>query len=97
MRRATQCCSGGSSRGRRPRRDRSRPKLARAITLDHFVIEASLAQPGQHFIEEGLTRRDLLPGFREAIGNVARDEQRVLRCCSTACAGRSTPRSRRAR
>ena len=44
------------------RRDRSRPKLAQAITLYHLVIEASLAQPGQHFIEESLTRRDLLPG-----------------------------------
>ena len=60
------------------RRDRSRPKLAQAITLYHLVIEASLAQPGQHFIEEGLTRRDLLPGFREGIGNVARDEQRHI-------------------
>jgi hypothetical protein len=60
------------------RRDHSRPKLAQAITLYHLVIEASLAQPGQHFIEEGLTRRDLLPGFREGIGNVARDEQRHI-------------------
>jgi ribonucleotide reductase beta subunit family protein with ferritin-like domain len=45
------------------RRDKSRPKLAQAITLYHLVIEAALAQPGQHFIEESLTRRDLLPGF----------------------------------
>ena len=37
------------------RRDRSKPKLAQAITLYHIVIEASLAQPGQHFIEESLT------------------------------------------
>jgi hypothetical protein len=60
------------------RKDRSRPKLAQAITLYHLVIEASLAQPGQHFIEEGLTRRDLLPGFRSGIGNVSRDEQRHI-------------------
>jgi ribonucleotide reductase beta subunit family protein with ferritin-like domain len=60
------------------RRDRSKPKLAQAITLYHVVIEASLAQPGQHFIEEGLTRRDLLPGFRSGIANVARDEQRHI-------------------
>src|SRR6201994_870577 len=60
------------------RRDRSRPKLAQAITLYHVVIEASLAQPGQHFIEEGLTRRELLPGFRSGIANVARDEQRHI-------------------
>ncbi len=60
------------------RRDRSRPKLAQAITLYHLVIEASLAQPGQHFIEEGLGRRELLPGLREGIGNVSRDEQRHI-------------------
>jgi ribonucleotide reductase beta subunit family protein with ferritin-like domain len=60
------------------RRDRSKPKLAQAITLYHLVIEASLAQPGQHFIEEGLTRRDLLPGFRSGIANVAHDEQRHI-------------------
>jgi ribonucleotide reductase beta subunit family protein with ferritin-like domain len=60
------------------RRDHSKPKLAQAITLYHMVIEASLAQPGQHFIEEGLTRRELLPGFRSGIANVARDEQRHI-------------------
>src|SRR5436309_10460209 len=60
------------------RRDRSRPKLAQAIALYHLVIEASLAQPGQHYIEASLTRRDLLPGFRTGIGNVARDEQRHI-------------------
>jgi ribonucleotide reductase beta subunit family protein with ferritin-like domain len=60
------------------RKDRSKPKLAQAITLYHVVIEASLAQPGQHFIEEGLTRRDLLPGFRSGVANVAHDEQRHI-------------------
>jgi hypothetical protein len=60
------------------RKDRSRPKLAQAITLYHVIIEASLAQPGQHFIEEGLTRRDLLPGLRSGIANVSRDEQRHI-------------------
>src|SRR5947209_15007012 len=60
------------------RRDRSRPKLAQAITLYHVVIEASLAQPGQHFIEEGLGRRELLPGLRSGIANVSRDEQRHI-------------------
>src|SRR5947209_18045331 len=60
------------------RRDRSRPKLAQAITLYHVVIEASLAQPGQHFIEEGLGQRDLLPGLRSGIANVSRDEQRQI-------------------
>jgi ribonucleotide reductase beta subunit family protein with ferritin-like domain len=60
------------------RRDRSRPKLAQAITLYHLVVEASLAQPGQHFIEDSLTRRKLLPGLREGIRNVSRDEQRHI-------------------
>jgi ribonucleotide reductase beta subunit family protein with ferritin-like domain len=60
------------------RRDRSKPKLAQAITLYHLVIEATLAQPGQHLIEEGLKRRAVLPGFREGIGNVSKDEQRHI-------------------
>ena len=60
------------------RRDRSRPKLAQAIMLYHLVIEASLAQPGQHFIEESLKRRDQLPGLVEGIHNVSRDEQRHI-------------------
>lgn len=60
------------------RRDRSRPKLAQAITLYHLVIEASLAQPGQHFIDGSLTERGLLPGLREGVGHVSRDEQRHI-------------------
>src|SRR5437588_3209207 len=60
------------------RKDRSKPKLAQAITLYHLVIEAALAQPGQHLIEESLKRRDQLPGFREGIGNVSKDEQRHI-------------------
>ncbi len=60
------------------RRDRSRTKLAQAITLYHVVIEATLAQPGQHFIEDYLTRRDVLPGFRAGMRNIALDEQRHI-------------------
>ena len=60
------------------RKDRSKPKLAQAITLYHLIIEAGLAQPGQHLIEESLRRRDLLPGFREGIANVSKDEQRHI-------------------
>ncbi len=60
------------------RRDRSKPKLAQAITLYHLIIEATLAQPGQHLIEESLKRRDLLPGFREGIAHVSKDEQRHI-------------------
>ena len=60
------------------RKDRSRPKLAAAITLYHVIIEAGLAQSGQHFITSYLADRDLLPGFREGMENVARDEQRHI-------------------
>jgi ribonucleotide reductase beta subunit family protein with ferritin-like domain/putative sterol carrier protein len=60
------------------RKDRSRPKLAQAITLYHLIVEASLAQPGQHMIEESLTKRDLFPAFREGMANVAKDEQRHI-------------------
>ena len=60
------------------RRDPSIPQLAAAVTLYHVVIEATLAQPGQHFITGYLTDRDLLPGFREGMENVAADEQRHI-------------------
>ena len=60
------------------RRDRSKTKLAQAITLYHLVIEAALAQPGQHFIEESLSRRGHLPGLVEGIRNVSNDEQRHI-------------------
>src|ERR687892_2684920 len=39
------------------RRDRSRPKLAAAVTLYHVIIEATMAQPGQHFITSYLDGR----------------------------------------
>jgi hypothetical protein len=60
------------------RRDRSRTKLAQAVTMYHFVVEATLAQPGQHFITDYLTQRELLPGFRKGMHNVALDEQRHI-------------------
>src|SRR4249919_2106592 len=46
------------------RRKPTIPNLAAAITLYHVVIEATLAQPGQHFITSYLEQRDLFPGFR---------------------------------
>jgi hypothetical protein len=60
------------------RADPSPDQLARAITLYHLVVEASLAQPGQHIIEESLERLDVLPGFRAGMRNVALDEQRHI-------------------
>src|SRR5947209_11023389 len=60
------------------RKDRSVPKLAAAVTLYHLVVEASLAQPGQHMIGTYLAERDVLPAFREGMENVAADEQRHI-------------------
>ncbi len=60
------------------KKDPSRPRLAAAVTLYHMVIEATLAQPGQHFITSYLEERDLLPGFRAGMVNVALDEQRHI-------------------
>jgi len=48
------------------------------VTMYHFVVEATLAQPGQHFISEYLAARDVLPGFHAGMRNVALDEQRHI-------------------
>jgi ribonucleotide reductase small subunit len=60
------------------RRDRSLPKFAQAIALYHMVVEATLAQPGQHFIEDFFVKEGTMPGFSEGMGNVSRDEQRHI-------------------
>jgi hypothetical protein len=60
------------------RADRSKPKLAAAVTLYHVVIEAGLAQPGQHMISDYLEGRELLPAFRAGMRNIALDEQRHI-------------------
>lgn len=60
------------------RRDRSLPKFAQAMTLYHLVVEAELAQPGQHFIEDYFTKAGTMPGFSEGMQNVSRDEQRHI-------------------
>src|SRR5271156_5442669 len=60
------------------RADRSPAKLAAAVALYHIVVEASLAQPGQHFICSYLERRDVLPAFRAGMEKIAADEQRHI-------------------
>jgi 1,2-phenylacetyl-CoA epoxidase catalytic subunit len=60
------------------RRDRSLPKFAQAIALYHMVVEAALAQPGQHLIEDYFTTAGDMPGFGEGMHNVSRDEQRHI-------------------
>jgi hypothetical protein len=60
------------------RGDHSPAKLAAAVTLYHVVVEAALAQPGQHFICGYLEQRDQLPAFRQGMANIAADEQRHI-------------------
>jgi hypothetical protein len=60
------------------RADRSPAKLAAAVTLYHVIVEAALAQPGQHFICSYLEERDQLPAFRAGMENIAADEQRHI-------------------
>ncbi len=60
------------------RRDRSLPRFAQAITLYHLIVEASLAQPGQHFIEDFFVKAGSMPGFSAGMENVSRDEQRHI-------------------
>jgi putative sterol carrier protein len=60
------------------RADRSLPKFAQAIALYHMVVEATLAQPGQHFIEDFFNKEGTMPGFSGGMTNVSRDEQRHI-------------------
>jgi hypothetical protein len=60
------------------RKDRSLPKYAQAITLYHLIVEGSLAQPGQHFIEDFFASEETMPGFSEGMANVSQDEQRHI-------------------
>jgi 1,2-phenylacetyl-CoA epoxidase catalytic subunit len=58
--------------------DRSLPKFAQAIALYHMVIEATMAQPGQHFIEDFFAKAGTMPGFSAGMERVSRDEQRHI-------------------
>ena len=60
------------------RKDTSLPKYAQAITLYHLIVEGSLAQPGQHFIEDFFASDETMPGFSVGMANVSRDEQRHI-------------------
>jgi hypothetical protein len=60
------------------RKDHSLPKFAQAIALYHMVVEATLAQPGQHFIEDFFVKEGTMPGFSAGMKNVSRDEQRHI-------------------
>ena len=78
-------------------RDRSRVALARAVTMYHIVVEALLAQPGQHFISDYLEQRDLLPGFRAGMRQRRARRAAPHRLRRQAAARPRTPRTRRCR
>jgi ribonucleoside-diphosphate reductase beta chain len=46
------------------------------VTTYHMVIEGTLALTGQHFMLDYYEKENLLPGFAEGFGNIARDEHR---------------------
>jgi ribonucleoside-diphosphate reductase beta chain len=46
------------------------------VATYHMVIEGTLALTGQHFMLDYYEKNDLLPGFVEGFGNIARDEHR---------------------
>src|SRR6266550_9116114 len=64
--------------GEELRKDRSLPKFAQAIALYPMIVEAALAQPGQHFIEDYFDKAGTMPGFSAGMERVSRDEQRHI-------------------
>jgi ribonucleoside-diphosphate reductase beta chain len=46
------------------------------VTTYHMVIEGTLALTGQYFITDYWEKNDLMPGFVQGFGKVARDEHR---------------------
>ncbi len=51
---------------------------ARASVTYHMIVEGVLAQTGYHAYENVLEENDVLPGFREGLARVQRDETRHL-------------------
>lgn len=62
----------------RLREDPSPEAQARASVTYHMIVEGVLAETGYHAYRSMLERHDLLPGMREMMGRVKRDESRHL-------------------
>ncbi|HYO61779.1 MAG TPA: ribonucleotide-diphosphate reductase subunit beta, partial [Actinomycetota bacterium] len=58
------------------KKPKDRELLAQSVALYHVVVEGLLATPGQHFIQRYVHKLQILPGVREGIDNVSRDESR---------------------
>ena len=69
------------------------------MTIYHIVVEATLAQPGQHFIARYLDERDLLPGFRAGMATSrstsSATSASASSCCPTCARGPASARRRR--
>lgn len=62
----------------RLREDASPVAQAEASVTYHLIVEGVLAETGYHAYRDMLERNDLMPGVREILGNVKRDESRHL-------------------
>jgi ribonucleoside-diphosphate reductase beta chain len=60
------------------RGDRSPAALARASVTYNMIVEGVLAETGYHVYFDMLSTRNLLPGLREGVGYLKRDESRHL-------------------
>ncbi|MEA2434555.1 MAG: ribonucleoside-diphosphate reductase beta chain [Actinomycetota bacterium] len=58
------------------KKPKDRALLGQSVALYHVIVEGVLAIPGQHFIQRYVEKLDILPGFREGITHVSRDESR---------------------
>jgi ribonucleoside-diphosphate reductase beta chain len=58
--------------------DASPAAQARAAVTYNMIVEGVLAETGYHGYHEALTRRGVLPGLREGLGYVKRDESRHI-------------------
>jgi len=59
-------------------KDQSPAAQARASVTYNMIIEGTLAETGYHGYYEILEKEDLMPGLREVIGNLIRDESRHI-------------------
>ena len=60
------------------RGDRSPSAQVRAAVTYTMIVEGVLAETGYHSYEQALARRGLLPGLREGLALVKRDESRHI-------------------
>lgn len=62
----------------RLREDPSPVAQAEASVTYHLIVEGVLAETGYHAYRDMLDRNDLMPGVREILGHIKRDESRHL-------------------